>query len=451
MSEKLAAWTQRPGVLAAAALVNLSELTDVELDAPVARTSESRSLAAPTSPEGRLPVYVAKLDIHAQIGTHYAPVNEEEKELDKRVNLKLDFTVLLVLAISFILCGIDKTNIGFVATSSFVKDANLHPDDIPNSLSLSGFTQTAFYYMSLLWPRYSLGLRMGLFTGIYSVAGAFAGLLAYGLLYMDGPRLHGWQVVFLFEGGLTVVMAVVAWFVLPRDVGTAWVLSARERQYAVRRMERDLAGVQEAVEFGGRDNRVTVRDIVDVLKDWKKMLIILFNITSVLPGIGYSGVEAILISVPPFVVGTVGLTLFVISSDRFRERSVYTVVGMLLGLIGCAVMAGSSDPKLRYSFTHLYLSGVFAGGPLIAANLAGVIAGQLFKSSYIPSYSYPLTVTMILTAVGMVGFLFVRGIYILENKKRRKIIAGWDKYNFIEEQNSSERRGDQRYIWIYGY
>lgn len=55
----------------------------------------------------------------------------------------------------------------------------------------SGFTQTAFYYMSLLWPRYSLGLRMGLFTGMYSVAGAFAGLLAYGLLHVDGPRLHG--------------------------------------------------------------------------------------------------------------------------------------------------------------------------------------------------------------------------------------------------------------------
>ncbi|KAK3305290.1 uncharacterized protein B0T15DRAFT_531858 [Chaetomium strumarium] len=46
MSEKLAAWTQRPGVFAATALVNLSELTDVELDAPVARTSISRPCSA---------------------------------------------------------------------------------------------------------------------------------------------------------------------------------------------------------------------------------------------------------------------------------------------------------------------------------------------------------------------------------------------------------------------
>jgi hypothetical protein len=44
----------------------------------------------------------AKLDIQAQIGTHYAPANEAEKELDRKVNWKLDLTVLMVLAISFI-------------------------------------------------------------------------------------------------------------------------------------------------------------------------------------------------------------------------------------------------------------------------------------------------------------------------------------------------------------
>ena len=92
---------------------------------------------------------------------HYLPATDEEKALDKTINRKLDFTVLLILAISFIvsfpnlialpykpidtnvsrsqLCGIDKTNVGFVATSSFVKDANLEPDDIPTSLSLVSF------------------------------------------------------------------------------------------------------------------------------------------------------------------------------------------------------------------------------------------------------------------------------------------------------------------------
>jgi hypothetical protein len=48
----------------------------------------------------------------------YEPTTDEAKALDKRVNLKLDFVVVLVLAIDFILCGIDKTNIGYVATTS---------------------------------------------------------------------------------------------------------------------------------------------------------------------------------------------------------------------------------------------------------------------------------------------------------------------------------------------
>jgi MFS family permease len=151
----------------------------------------------------------------------------------------------------------------------------------------AGFTQSAFYYMSLLYPKFALGFRMGLFTGMYAVAGAFAGLIAYGLLKVQTASVHGWQVVFLVEGGVTVLVGVVAFVVLPGDVGKAWFLRAREREHAVGRMERDLAGMQEEEsEFGARENGVKVRDLVDVVKDWKKMLIIVSNITAVLVSLG---------------------------------------------------------------------------------------------------------------------------------------------------------------------
>jgi MFS family permease len=154
----------------------------------------------------------------------------------------------------------------------------------------SGFTQLAFYYMSLMYPKFSLGLRMGLFSGMYSVAGAFAGLIAYGLLHLDSKHLHGWQTVFLFEGALTVLVALIAWALLPSDVGSAWFLNSTERAHAVRRMERDLADAQEV---GGYDeegnpvtgpdhNKVVTRDILDVVTDWKKMLTIVCNILAVL-------------------------------------------------------------------------------------------------------------------------------------------------------------------------
>jgi MFS family permease len=533
---------------------------------------------------------------------HYVPQTDEERALDKRVNLKLDCIVLVILSINFIvrgaltliscarffhpltnltpllitpqLCGIDKTNVGFTATGTFVKDANLKPNDIPNSLSLfsatyvplqplstlaarkvgprwwlggmlliwgslcmahagihnsgtlialrlllgaaeSGFTPTSFYFMSTLYPKYSVGLRMGIFSGAYSLAGAFAGLIAYGLMSIENSTLRGWQIVYLFEGGLTILMALLSWTLLPSDVSTAWFLNRTEREHAVRRMERDLADAQEVAEYDeeGRPivspkvNHISIRDVTDVLKDWRKLLTIVFNVLSILvcipfgcppaklgcgltnilqpvtafttflplvvQGMGYSGTRASLMSVPPFAAGVVGLVCIVYSSDHFHERSLHTVGGMTLGLIGCIVMATSSNPKVRYGFTHVCLAGIFASGPLVAvwlagntpwkstrsfvlglngwSNLAGVIAGQIYKADYAPSYKYPLTVTMILIAIGMVGFLFVRAAYMFENRRRRKIIADWDDARFEDEQRSTERRGDQRLTWIYGY
>lgn len=111
--------------------------------------------------------------------------------------------------------------------------------------------------------------------------------------------------------------------------------------------------------------------------------------------------------------GVVGLLIIVYSSDHFRERSLHTVFGMGLGLIGIIVMAASTDTQLRYGFTHVCMAGVFVGGPLIAvwlagntpwkgarsvilgingwSNLAGVIAGQIFKDRHAPRCkSYPI-------------------------------------------------------------
>lgn len=145
----------------------------------------------------------------------------------------------------------------------------------------AGFTQNGLNFMSTIYPKYSVGWRMGLFSGMYSVAGAFAGLLAYGLLHVESPSIHGWQVVFLFEGGLTILMAIITFFVLPTDLSTAWFLTPVERFHAVRRMDLDLLGTQETADING--GQITRRDIIHVAKDWKKLLIVTCNILAVLP------------------------------------------------------------------------------------------------------------------------------------------------------------------------
>ena len=148
---------------------------------------------------------------------------------------------------------------------------------------------------------------------MYSIAGAFAGLIAYGLLHINTPTIHGWQVVFLVEGGLTILIGIASYFILPRTLASAWFLSPIEREHAVRRMRRDLAGTHEVAD--SNQGMVTRRDMTDVLTDWKKLGTVLCNMTAVLPvtafttflplivvGMGYEGIEASLMSVSPFVV-----------------------------------------------------------------------------------------------------------------------------------------------------
>jgi hypothetical protein len=50
--------------------------------------------------------------------THYEPVNEEQKLLDNKINRKLDIFLVGVLALDFMVQGIDRTDVGFAAASS---------------------------------------------------------------------------------------------------------------------------------------------------------------------------------------------------------------------------------------------------------------------------------------------------------------------------------------------
>jgi hypothetical protein len=52
------------------------------------------------------------------------------------------------------------------------------------------------------YRRYELQYRVGLFFSATGAAGAFSGLLAYGISFMDGfGHLEGWRWIFITEVG----------------------------------------------------------------------------------------------------------------------------------------------------------------------------------------------------------------------------------------------------------
>ena len=72
----------------------------------------------------------------------------------------------------------------------------------------SGWYPAIVYYFSSCYTRYDLGLRVALLYGALCLGGACSGLLAYGILQIKGA-LHGWQYLFLIDGGISGLEAPI--------------------------------------------------------------------------------------------------------------------------------------------------------------------------------------------------------------------------------------------------
>ena len=75
----------------------------------------------------------------------------------------------------------------------------------------SGMFAGAAYYLSRWYCRAELGFRLSLYIAMAPLAGAFGGLLASAILTLPGlGSLHGWRMIFVVEGTLTVGLSIVA-------------------------------------------------------------------------------------------------------------------------------------------------------------------------------------------------------------------------------------------------
>lgn len=94
------------------------------------------------------------------------------------------------------------------------------------------------YYITMWYCRHEAQFRQALFFSAASVAGAFSGLLAYGIAHMDGVgNLEGWRWIFILEGILTVIVAIMAYFTLYDFPETATFLTEEERAFVVYRLK----------------------------------------------------------------------------------------------------------------------------------------------------------------------------------------------------------------------
>jgi sugar phosphate permease len=127
------------------------------------------------------------------------------------------------------------------------------------------------------------------------------GLIAYGVLQMEGTfGLHGWQLLFLFEGIPSVLSGVACLWMLPNEPEGAAFLTRAEQRFATERLRRVHAQPQSTAESAPSTTlpvskkEISWADMRRTLTDWRVwalsvlylfVLITLYSLSFFLPAI----------------------------------------------------------------------------------------------------------------------------------------------------------------------
>jgi len=197
-------------------------------------------------------------------------------------------------------------------------------------LAEGGLFPGVTYYITMWYRRHECGLRMAIFFSAATAAGAFGGLLAFGIMKMDGVAgLGGWAWIFILEGIATFLIAITAYFVMYDYPDTAKFLTSGEKREICSRLEEDRSALSDVFDL---------KFMWDAFKDWKiyvhMMITIgiytpLYSISvfmpSIVAGLGYSNEIAQLMTVPPYFVAC----LFTVgggwAADRHGQRGIYMI------------------------------------------------------------------------------------------------------------------------------
>ncbi|KAF4590269.1 hypothetical protein EYR38_009567 [Pleurotus pulmonarius] len=152
--------------------------------------------------------------------------------------------------------------------------------------------------------------KLSMIFSASSLAGAFSGLLAAAILHMDGiGGKRGWAWIFILEGLFTVIFGIISFFIIPESVGQCTLLSAGEKEYVLKRLREDGAIGQDASadSFAWKE----VFQAFRLPHVWFTLCIFFFNgiilfTPSIVQALGWNGIQAQLMTVPPYAVGFVG-------------------------------------------------------------------------------------------------------------------------------------------------
>ncbi|KAK7217286.1 hypothetical protein V2G26_005289 [Clonostachys chloroleuca] len=227
------------------------------------------------------------------------------------------------------------------------------------------FYPGALYILSMFYTRKEIATRMSIFYTANMLASATSPLIAAGVF--DGldkaKGLAGWRWLFVIQGVLSILVAIMAFFCLPDHPLTTRWLSETERQLASNRIILDTTDRREDTSVW-----VGLREAVTDWRMWALTLMYNFHLSTasfqnflptVISTLGYPRTITLALTCPPYVLAAIITVLVAYSSGRFNERTWHITVCKLIVVVGFVIPLATLNLGARMFGIFLFVGFTF--------------------------------------------------------------------------------------------
>ncbi|KAJ7265347.1 MFS general substrate transporter [Mycena haematopus] len=352
------------------------------------------------------------------------------------------------------------------------------------AITEGGVIPATLIYLGGFYKGTELSTRLGWFWGIQAIASAVSGLMASGLLQLGGRSgLEGWKWLFLVDGIITVFVAVVIWFYLPRNVATTsgglrgskpW-FTDRQIQIAVTRVIRDD---QAKREYEKRATRADFKDAATDLGLWGHLLLSNVTLTptnplgtylpTVIKSFHFNVFVSNALTAPPYVLQCIFMVIVIRHSDKVRERGFHGAFGSAWQLVGWIILRAMPDKASRgvkyfgaivvasWPYNHPLNIGwmsentgsvgkrtVASGAVIFAANIYAVWASQIYQADDAPFFKRGNSINIAFAGFTTIMWVVQKYYYRHLNRKREREYAALNESEKLEEDRQAEKKGNR--------
>ncbi|KAM3532037.1 hypothetical protein NHJ13051_000413 [Beauveria bassiana] len=329
----------------------------------------------------------------------------------------------------------------------------------------AGLFPALTFVISGIYPAASQGKRIAVLYISIALSGALGGLIAYGIQSMGAQRgLAAWRWLFIMEGAVSFAMGALCWVSLPGTPETAWFLDEAERNTMALLKARDHPYEGATDNFSWKQVGLAVSDPLVWLASIALFCssIAMFGFSTFLPtllkGMQYTSLQANYLSIPVYVLASIGTGLTTYISDRIGRRAICLIHSPILVMIGYAVGIGSSNKSAGYFGMFIVGAGVYSYNTVLLTwvsnnihpdykrsvaiamvvsigNAAGLAASQIYPIGDAPRYLVGNSVSLGFESLALACVALIYMLLRYRTGQKKKLMS--------QGIESNGREGDQ--------